>query len=117
MAPSSPGSALMCRFVVLFAVATLLGHVCGLEPGHHHLADASTWIGSAGPDSGGAVAIGEASCESLKPASAWPGMRAVDSRPLPVLGPTVPSFVRARRAASASVQDVALFVLHAALLI
>jgi MFS family permease len=31
-----------------------------------------------GTDSGGAVAIDEASCESLKSASAWPVMRAID---------------------------------------
>jgi hypothetical protein len=42
----------MRRLVVLFAVATLLGHVCGPELGHDHLADASTWIGSLGPVGG-----------------------------------------------------------------
>jgi hypothetical protein len=107
----------MSRLVVAFAVATLLGHVCGLEPGHHHLADASAAIGSAGPDSGGPMAIGEASCESLKPASAWPVMRAVDSRPLPVPGPTVPGLPRVGRAADVPVPRLPLFVLHAALLI
>ena len=102
---------------MLFAVATMLGHVCGLEPGHHHLADASAWIGSAGPDSGGPVAIDEASCESLKPPSAWPVMRAIDSQPLPVPGLAVPGLARAGQAASAPVPRPPLFVLHAALLI
>jgi hypothetical protein len=117
MAPSSPGHRLMCRLVVLFAVGTLLGHVCALEPGHHHPADASAGIGFAGPDSGGPVAIDEASCENLKPASVWPVIRAIDNRPLPVPGLVVPGSVRAGRAASALVPRPPLFVLHAALLI
>jgi hypothetical protein len=88
------------------------------EPGHHHhLADASAWIGSVGPDSGGPVAIDEASCESLKPASAWPVMRAIDSRPLPVSGLAVPGSAGAGQAATVPVPRLPLFVLHAALLI
>lgn len=117
MAPSSPGSALMCRLVVLFAVATLLGHVCGLEPDHHHPANASVSIGSAGPDSGEPVAIEDASCESLKPASAWPVMRAIDSPSLPVPGRAVQGLVRAEWASNVPVPRLPLFVLHAALLI
>lgn len=116
MASLSPGHQLMCRLVTLFAVATLLGHVCGLEPGHPHLADASTWIGSPGIDSGGPVAIDEASCESLKSASAWPVMRAIDSRPLPVPGLACGSAM-AGRDADVPIPRLPLFVLHAALLI
>jgi hypothetical protein len=111
------GSPLMCRLVLLFAVGTLLGHVCAPEPGHHHLVDASACIGSTGPDSGGPMAIDEASCESLKPASAWPVMRAIDSRPLPVSGLAVRDSARAGRAADVPVPRLPLFVLHAALLI
>jgi hypothetical protein len=107
----------MSRLVVAFAVATLLGHVCGLDPGHHHLADASAGIGSASHDSGGRVAIDDASCESLKPESAWPVMRTLDSQPLPFPGLAVPGSVRAGRAASAPGPHLPLFVLHAALLI
>jgi hypothetical protein len=107
----------MSRLVVAFAVATLLGHVCGLEPGHHHLTDASAGIGSASHDSGGRVAIDDASCESLKPESAWPVMRVIDGQPLPVPGPTVPGLPRVGRAADVPVPRLALFVLHAALLI
>ena len=117
MVPSSPGHRLMSRLVVAFAVATMLGHVCGLDPGHHHLADASAEIGSAGHDTGGRVAIDDASCESLKPASAWPVMRAIDGQPLPVPGLAVPRSVRAGQAASVPVPRPPLFVLHAALLI
>ena len=117
MAPSSPGSARMCRLVVLFAVATLLGHVCGLEPDHHHPANASVSIGSAGPDSGEPVAIEDASCESLPPASAWPVMRAIDSPPLPVPGRAVQGLMRAEWASNVPVPRLPLFVLHAALLI
>jgi len=107
----------MCWLVVLFAVGTLLGPVCALESGHHHLADASAGIGSAGPDFGGPVTIDQASCESLKPASAWPVMRAIDSRPPPVPGLAVPDSTRAGRAATVPVPRLPLFVLHAALLI
>jgi hypothetical protein len=106
----------MCRLVALFAVAPLLGHVCELGSGHHHVADASAWIGSPGPDAGGSVAIDEASCESLRPASAWPVMRAIGSRPLPVPGLAVPGLARAGRVA-VPVPRLPLFVLHAALLI
>jgi hypothetical protein len=102
---------------MVFAVATLLGHVCTLEPAHHHRAEASAWIGSAGPDSCGPVAIDEASCESLKPATAWPLMRAIDGQPLPVPGPIVPGLPRVGRAADVPVPRLPLFVLHAALLI
>ena len=117
MAPSSPGPRLVCRLVVLFAVATLLGHVCGLDPDHHHLADASAWIDSAGPDSGRPVAIDEASCESLKSASAWPVMRAVDSRPFPVPGLAARGSASGGRAADVPIPRLPLFVLYAALLI
>jgi hypothetical protein len=119
MAPSSPGYALMGRVVVLFAVATLLGHVCGLEPGHHHQADASTGIGSPGPDSGGPVAIDGASCESLKPAAGWPGpvVRAIDSQPLHVPDLVEPGSTRGGWAPNVPVPRLRLFVLHAALLI
>jgi hypothetical protein len=117
MAPSSLGRQLMCRVVVLFAFGVLLGHVCALEPAHHHRADASVGIGSAGPDSGGPVAIDDASCENLKPESAWPVMRAIDGQPLPVPGHTVPGLPRVGRAADVPVPRLPLFVLHAALLI
>jgi hypothetical protein len=117
MAPSSPGHRLMCWLVVLFAFGTLLGHVCALEPGHHHPADASAGIGFAGPHSGEPVAIDEASCESLKPASVWPVIRVIDGRPLPVPGRAVPGSVRAGQAANVPVPRLPLFVLHAALLI
>jgi hypothetical protein len=117
MAPPSPGPRLMCRLVVLFAVATLLGHVCGLEPDHHHLADASAGIDSAGPDSGGPAAIDEASCDSVKPTTVWPVMRTIDNPPLPVPGLAVPGLVRAGRIADVPVPRLPLFVLHAALLI
>jgi hypothetical protein len=117
MVPWSPGHPLMCRLVVLFAVGALLGHVCALEPNHHHLANASASIGSAGPDAGEPVAMEDASCEGLKPASAWPVLRAIDSPPLSVPGRAVPGSVRAGRAASALVPRPPLFLLHAALLI
>jgi hypothetical protein len=117
MTPSSPGRWLMGRLVMMFAVATLLGHVCTRDPAHHHRAEASVGIGSAGPDSGGPVVIDEASCESLKPASAWPVMRAIDSGPLPVSGLAVPGSARAGQAATVPVPRLPLFVLHAALLI
>jgi hypothetical protein len=117
MMPPSPGQWLWCRLIVLFALGTLLGHVCALEPGHHDLADVSAGIGSADLDFGGAVTIHEASCESLKPAFTWPGMRVTDSRPLPVPGLAVSGSARAWRAANAPVPRVPLFVLHAALLI
>ena len=106
----------MSRLVVAFAVATLLGHVCGLDPGHHHLADASAPLGSASHDSGGRVAIYDASCESLKPESAWPVMRAIDGQPLPVPGPIVAWFAEGGRAADVPVPRLPLWVLHAALL-
>jgi hypothetical protein len=119
MALSSPGQRLMSWLVVLFAAGTLLGHVCVLEPGHPHLGDPSAGIGSAGSDSGGPVTIDEASCESLKPASAsaWSVMRAIDNRSLPAAGLAGRDPVRVGRAASASVRHPPLFVLHAALLI
>jgi hypothetical protein len=117
MAPPSPGPRLMCRLVVLFAVATLLGHVCGLEPDHHHLADASAWIGSAGPDSGGPVTIDEASCDSVKPTTVWPVIRPIDSQPLHVADLVVPGSARAGWAPNVPVPCLRLFVLHAALLI
>ena len=107
----------MCRLVVLFAVVTLLGHVCGLEPGHHHLADASAWISSAGPDSGGSVTIDEASCDSVKPTTVWPVIRNIDSRPLHVPDLVVPGSARAGWAPNLPVPRLPLFVLHAALLI
>ena len=107
----------MRRLVVLFAIGTLLGHVCGLEPGHQHLADASASIGSTGPDSDGPVAIEDASCDSLKPASLWPVIRAIDSRPLVVPGLAVRASARARRDVDVAIPRLPLFVLHAALLI
>ena len=113
----SPDQSLWRRLIVLFAFGTLLGHVCVLEPGHHDLADVSAGIGSADPDLGGSVAIHAASCESLKSSSAWPGMRAIDSRPLPVPGLAVSGSARAWRAANVPVPRVPRFVLHAALLI
>ena len=107
----------MCRLVVLFAIGVLLGHVCALEPDHRHAANASASIGSAGPDSGEPVAIEDASCESLKPASAGPVMRAIDSPPLPVPGRAVQGSVSAECASNVPVPRLPLFVLHAALLI
>jgi hypothetical protein len=107
----------MCRLVVLFAVATLLGHVCGLEPDHHHLADASVWIGSAASDVGGPVTIDEASCDSVKPTTVWPVIRPIDNQPLHVPGLAVPGSARAGWAQNVPVPRLRLFVLHAALLI
>ena len=107
----------MCRLVVLFAIGVLLGHVCAVEPGHHHPASASAWISSAGPDSVEPVAIEDASCDSLKPASAWPVMRAIDSPPLPVPARAVQGSVRAGWASNVPGRRLPLFVLHAALLI
>lgn len=107
----------MCRLVVLFAVATLLGHVCGLEPDHHHLADATAWISPAGFDSGGAVTIDEASCDSVKPTTVWPVIRPIDSQSLHVVDLVVPGSARAGWAPNVSVPRLPLFVLHAALLI
>jgi hypothetical protein len=106
----------MYRLVVLFAVATLLGHVCGLEP-DHYLVDASAWIGSAGPDSGGSVAIDEASCDSVKPTTVWPVIRPIDNQPVHVAGLVVPGSARAGWAPNVPVPRLRLFVLHAALLI
>jgi hypothetical protein len=117
MAPSLRGPQLMRRLVVLFAVATLLGHVCGLEPDHHHLADASAWIGSAGPDSGRSMTIDEASCDSVKPTAVWPVIRPIDSQPPYVPDLVVPGSARAGWAPNVQVPRLRLFVLHAALLI
>jgi hypothetical protein len=117
MAPPSPGPRLMCRWAVLFAVATLLGHVCGLEPGHHHLADASAWISPGGPDSGGPVTIEAASCDSVKPTTVWPVIRPIDGQPLQVADLVEPGSARADWAPNVPVPRLRLFVLHAALLI
>jgi hypothetical protein len=117
MALSSSGHSLVRRVVVLFAFGTLLGYVCVLEPGHHHPADASAWIGSAHPGSHGPLPIDEASCESLKPASVWPVIRLVDPAPLSLAGLSVLGSMRAGRAARVPVSRPPLFVLHAALLI
>jgi hypothetical protein len=117
MAPSSPGRRLMRRFVMLFALGTLLGHVCALEPGHHHPVDGSPWIGPGGQDSRGPLPIDEASCENVKPASVWPVIRLIDTWPLSLPDLAVLGSIRAWRAASIPVSRPPLFVLHAALLI
>lgn len=117
MAPPSPGPGLLCRLVVLFAVSTLLGHVCGLEPGHHHLAGASAWIIPAGADSGGPVTIDEASCDSVKPTTVWPVIRPIASQPLHVPNLVEAGSARAGWAPNLPIPRLRLFVLHAALLI
>jgi hypothetical protein len=117
MAPSSPDSARMCRLVVLFAVATLLGHVCGLEP--IIITRPTPRYRSAPP--------------APIPASPWrsrtPLVRASRRHPpgpscepstahrFPSPGRAVQGLVRAEWASNVPVPRLPLFVLHAALLI
>ena len=117
MALSSPGHRLMCQLVVLFALGTLLGHVCALEGGHAHPPHMASSASSADTHSGGSVAIHEGSCEGLKPTSTSSVLRLIGSRPLAVSYLVVAAPATAAGIVSAPVPRQALFVLHGAALL
>ena len=106
------------RLVLWLAIATLLGHVCGLEGAHAHGPHVASWASSADAHSAEPMAIHDASCEGLRPTSTSlsPDVGFLGTQPLAVSDDTVAAPVRAARLASPPGRH-ALFVLHGALLI
>lgn len=113
------GRPLMCRVVLVVALAALLGHVCALETdAAHGLAEHARSAGAA-PEHQGPEAsdLHVASCDGIKPTSMGPLVSTVDSRPMATvrLGRIWPRpFLGV---SSLAVSRPPLFILHASLLI
>ena len=113
------GRSLMCRAVLVVALAALLGHVCALEiEAAHGPAEHARSTGAAPAHPGQEASdLHVASCDGIKPTSMGPLVSTVDSRPM--------ATVRLARiwsrdplaASSLSVPRPALFILYASLLI